>query len=79
MAQIKFVLNRKGVAELLKSEAMESIIVSHAARVANNAGPGYKAAEPHYTGQRVAVNVYPETAEAAQDNLEHNTLLKALH
>lgn len=79
MAQIKFVLNRKGVKELLNSDAMKGIIESHAARIANNAGTGYKAMEPHHTGQRVAANIYPETAEAAQDNLEHNTLLKALH
>ncbi len=79
MAQkVKFVLNRKGVGELLKGEAMRSIIEARAARVASNAGKGYKAAKPHNTGQRVAVNVYAATDEARKDNLENNTLLKAL-
>lgn len=64
---------------MLNCKEMESIIVNHAARVANNAGEGYTAAQPHYTGQRVAINVYPKTREAAVDNLNNNTLLKALH
>lgn len=76
---VKFVLNKKGIGELLKSDAMKNVIEEHASRVANNAGEGYAAADPHYTGQRVAVNVYAETEEAKQDNLENNTLLKALY
>ena len=74
----KFKLNRKGVRELLNSEEVADFCAEVAADVAAKAGVGYETAQPHHTGQRVAVNVYAATHEAYLDNLEHNTLLKAI-
>ena len=37
----KFKLNKEGVAELLKSDEMVSVLESYAADVAKDAGPGY--------------------------------------
>lgn len=78
MSLKKFKLNRKGVHALLNSPEVTAEIQRTAAAVASRAGDGYAAAEPHKTGQRVAVNIYPETAEARADNLDNNTLLKVI-
>jgi hypothetical protein len=40
---------------------------------------GYTVAEPHKTKQRVIVNVYPGTREAAYDNAVNDTLLKVVY
>lgn len=71
-------LVRSGVRELLNSKEIADHISGIARDKARQAGDGYAAAEPHKTGQRVAVNVYPETAAARRDNLENNTLLKVV-
>lgn len=68
----KFELNRKGVGELLHSEAMASALMQHAGKVAIRAGSGYEAKQ---MGTRVIVLVR-ESAE--QDNYQNNTLLKAV-
>lgn len=78
MSLKKFVLDRKGVHALLNSPEIEEVCVRTAAEVAARAGEGYTAAEPHRTGQRVAVNVYADSKEARRDNLENNTLLKVI-
>lgn len=68
----KFELNYKGVGELLHSEAMTSVLMQHAGKVAVRAGSGYEARQ---MGSRVIVLVR-ESAE--RDNFENNTLLKAV-
>lgn len=79
MNKIRFVLNRSGVRELLKSDAMSRICEDHAARTLAGCSeiPGYKMerrAYPERTGYVVFADEYPAIA----DNLSHNTLLKAL-
>ena len=77
MSKMKFELNRQGVGELLKSKEMEQVLNGYAQEIASRAGEGYRAGS--YQGSdRVKVNVWPETPEAWQDNLENNTLLKAV-
>ncbi len=76
MARVTLV--RKGVRELLKSQAVADLCASLGQDMARRAGEGYEAAPPHQTGQRAAVNVYAGTREARRDNLENNTLLKAM-
>lgn len=73
----RFELNRQGVGELLKSKDMERVLDGYAQGVSARAGEGYRSGA--YQGSdRVKVNVWPETPEARQDNLENNTLLKAV-
>lgn len=67
-----FELNTKTVGELLKSEEMRQALMNAAQQVAATAGDGYKA---KIMSTRVVV--FPDTAQAAQDNLENNTLLKS--
>lgn len=71
--KFKFKLNYAGVGQLLKSEEMTSVLKSYADQASARAGDGYDV----YVG-RTRVNVSVASEEAAQDNLENNTLLKAV-
>lgn len=71
----KFELNYAGVGELLKSGEMKSALISYANQVANRAGAGYVA---YVAPTRAVVSVETGTEEAYRDNLENNTLEKAI-
>ena len=72
---LEFKLNRAGVGELLKGEAMQNVLISYADSVANAAGDGYDV----YVGpSRANVSVRTTTEEAYYDNLDNNTIEKAL-
>lgn len=75
MAKMKFKLNYSGVGRLLKSPAMRSVIESKAAAAQERAGDGYSV---RYGKTRVVAFVEAATDEAVQDNLDNNTLLKAV-
>ena len=78
MSNIKVVLNRQAVSEqLLKSQWMLDICTEYANQIKATAGEGYEVS-PHVGQNRVNVSVGTETDDAAQDNLDNNTLLKAL-
>ena len=74
---IRIELNRDGIGALLKGPETEHMVQSFGNEVAQRAGTGY-AARTHNTGQRQICNVYAATREARQDNLENNTLIKAM-
>lgn len=74
---IRFELNRQGVRELLNSQDMERVLESYAKGITARAGEGYRSGA--YQGSdRVKVNVWPDTPDARRDNIENNTLLKAV-
>lgn len=77
MARSRFKLNSAGVIELLKSSEMQSVLKEYGGMVASSAGNGYSCDEV-MSGDRAKVFVRAETSEAQKDNLENNTLLKAL-
>lgn len=68
----EFELNYKGVGQLLKSTEMQRVLEDHAQGIAKRAGAGYTA---KVMPTRAIVVVEPK---AAKDNLENNTLLKAV-
>ena len=74
MSKVKVVLNRAGVRELLHSDEMVQVLEANARRVSDNAGEGYAIKQMPTR----AIAVETSTKAAAQDNLEHNTLLKAV-
>lgn len=74
MSKFKFELNRQGVRELLHSPEMVQTLKAHARRVADNAGEGFEVKQMPTR----AIAVETASRKAAQDNLEHNTLLKAV-
>lgn len=76
MANVKFELDLKGLNEVMKSSEMQSALMEAGQAVASAAGSDY-VAEVH-TASFVAIsNVYPASKDAAKDNYENNTLLKA--
>jgi len=77
MSKIKFKLNRKGVAELMKSAAMQEVLNEYATGIRNRCGDGYT--QDIYVGKnRANAMVSAETYQAKRDNLENNTILKAV-
>lgn len=77
MGNIKVVLNREGVRQLLMSNEMMDICAEHARATLEGCGNGY--AMDTYVGQnRVNAMVFAETALAKADNSMNNTILKAL-
>ena len=74
---IKVELNHEAVGELLKSSEMQELVKSYADGIAERAGDGY-ASDTYRAGSRVIASAYTETEEAMEDNLENNTLLKAM-
>lgn len=77
MSKVKIVLNSAGIREMLRSEEMQEVLEAHAAAVAGRCGEGYSH-DRHLTGGRAVASAYAETAEAIRDNLDNNTLLRAL-
>ena len=77
MSKEKFQLNRKGVAELMKSKEMQGILTEYASGVKNRCGDGYT--QDIYVGKnRANAKVSAETREALSDNIKNNTILKAV-
>ena len=75
MARTKFKLNYRGVGRILKSPEMKQVIETYAEGMKKRAGDGY---DVRYGKSRVTAFVETGTDAAAQDNMENNTLLKAV-
>ena len=74
-SNLQFVRSDAGVRELMQSQEMQDVLVDFASQVAERAGAGYDV----YIGiNRANVSVMPATEEAMADNLDHNTLEKAI-
>ena len=77
MNNVTIKLSYKGIGQLLKGAEMKQLMERYGSETAERAGAGY-AYRVHNTGQRQAVNVFPETYSASRDNLENNTLLRSV-
>ena len=74
--KVKVELNLQGLNELMKSPEMQAHLEQAGEQIAITAGEGY--ATRVHTADYVAIcNVYPDTKEAAKDNYDNNTLLRA--
>lgn len=70
-------MNRAGVRELLRSKEMGEVIKEQATKITRRAGNGY--GMRHKVGKnRQIYTVYTDTIDAVKDNMDHNTLLKAV-
>ena len=77
MAKVKIELQSNGIRKLMSSEEVIEALEEKAKLVKNIAGEGYDISR--YSGlSRANVSVYADTKKARQDNIENNTLLKAL-
>ena len=77
MSKVKIKLNDAGFVELLKSQEIANAVKEVADQVAARAGDEY-ATDVYLAGTRVIASVYTDTKKAMKDNLENNTLLKAV-
>lgn len=75
--KVDFQLNMKGLNELMKSKEMQNHLEEVGRAVAKNAGSEY-GSRVHQATWVAICNVYPDSAQAAKQNSENNTLLKAL-
>ena len=84
MSKFKFDLSSKGVIDLMQSEAAAAICMDAAEKVAATAmamsGKKYevKPGDPYIGTTRAKALVHPVDYKAYIDNLEHNTLIKAI-
>ena len=74
----KFVLDKKGVGELLRSEDIQSVLNEYGQQVQSNTG-NTKGYQTQVSVGKVRANVVIRCINTAsiKDNLENNTLLKA--
>lgn len=77
MAKVKFVLNRAGVRDLLRSDEMMSVCQSLATRAQASLGDGYEVTT--LVGRnRVNAEIAAISYQARKENSETNSILKAL-
>lgn len=72
-----FELNLPGLNELMKSAEMQAVLTQAGNAVVSAAGGDY-GVRTHVASFVAIANVYPNSAKAAKDNFENNTLVKAL-
>ena len=77
MAKVEFKLDINGLRELMKGPEMQAVLQEAGEAVASGAGGDY-GTRVHVADYVAIANVFPESKEAAKDNYENNTLLKAL-
>lgn len=75
--KIKVVLDKDGVGALLKGQEVKDMVSSMAGNVKNNTGQDYEVITKKMSTRQVGI-VQTTTEKALQDNLDNNTLLKAL-
>lgn len=77
MAEVKIKLNRAGVKQLLRSDEMKAACKECADGALSRLGEGYEVTT--YTGTtRVNASVKANSRKAIRENMENNTILKAL-
>jgi len=77
MSNMKFQLNRSGVAQLMKSAEMQAVLKEKASAIKNRCGDGYE--QDVFVGKnRANAMVSAESAKAKSDNSKNNTILKAV-
>jgi hypothetical protein len=77
MNKVTIKLDDAGIREMLKSEGIVRICEAQANRIAAAAGDEYVAERRSYP-ERGGAAVRPDTPKAYFENLENNTLLKAM-
>lgn len=77
MAKVRIELNTAGVRELLRGAEIQGILEEIAEPIMGRLPEGYRK-DVHVGTNRCNVGIVASTAEAVQDNLENNTLIKAV-
>ena len=77
MANVKIVLKKAGVREMLRSNEAQGICEEYANRAVQRLGDGYKTEKRNYPERKGAI-VLPMTYQAKKDTLNNNSIIKAL-
>lgn len=77
MSNIKVKLNHDGVKKFLFSPELLGLLKGYAGKAAAQLGEGYEADTYHAATRNIA-SVYADTEEARRENLENNSILKAV-
>lgn len=77
MGNFHFELDEEGVKELLQSAEMQAVCLEYAQAVAGRVGDGYTA-DVQVGRSRAIARISAATDKANRDNVENNTLLKAM-
>lgn len=77
MSSVKIELNSAGIKQFLHSREVAKCVKNYADKAADRLGEGYKSDYKHMP-TRVIASVYTDTDEARQQNLQENSLLKAV-
>lgn len=77
MANLKIKLNHSGVKELLRSNEMMAVCKEHADKALNKLGDGYEVTT-HTGATRVNASIIATSYNARRENMENNSILKAL-
>ncbi|MDO5415243.1 MAG: hypothetical protein Q4F78_07235 [Bacillota bacterium] len=78
MGSFRFKLNRAGVGELLKSQEAANVCTEFANAIRDRCGEGYEVSTQVGGKTRSNASVMAVTVEARRENLENNTLEKAI-
>lgn len=70
-------LDYAGIGQLMRGDGMKEAVSAQAREIAARAGSSYTS-EAHKSSQRWNANVYPVGLDGWRDQLENNTLVKAL-
>lgn len=77
MSKVQVKINLKGINEVMKSPEILSACEAAGSAVASAAGSDY-ATQSGLINYIAYCNVYPDSKEAAKENFEDNTILKAV-
>lgn len=77
MSSVKIELNSAGIKQFLHSREVAECVKNYADKAADRLGEGYKSDYKHMP-TRVIASVYTDTDEARRQNLQENSLLKAV-
>ena len=77
MSKVRLTLNRSGVRELMRSQAMMNICAKYAYSAQSRLGDGYEVS-CHTGKNRVNAEIAAVTREAIQENQRSDSILKAL-
>lgn len=78
MSKVKIERNRAGIQALLRSSEVVKCLSDTAHDVQRRCGDGYET-DSHMTSGRALASVYTAEIDAIYDNLDNNTLLKAVN
>lgn len=78
MSKGEFVLNKEGVREMLRSDEIKAVCRKYAENMAESLGTADYGVSDYKGKNRVNVSLRAKSKKAAQDNLDNNTMLKAV-